>query len=68
MVVALYSKQRVYVFLHYFSLPVLRSCITSGEQWDASIQQVGVVSVASGINNLGTELENLPFVLGLWYV
>jgi hypothetical protein len=55
----------------YFRLPVLRGCITSGEQWAFFIYKSnsaggpgGVVSVASEIN-LGTELENLPLVLGL---
>ena len=46
----------------------MRGCITSGEQWAFFIYKSnsagGVVSVASEIN-LGTELENLPLVLGL---
>jgi hypothetical protein len=60
--VASYCKQH--------KLPVLRGCITSGEQWAFFIYKVdptggGEVSIAPEIS-LGADLENLPLVLGLF--
>lgn len=67
MAVASYCKQQ--------KLPVLRGCITSGEEWEFFIYKCddghdgapmigGKISFACKIK-LGSSLENLPLVLGL---
>ncbi|KAF8347289.1 hypothetical protein F5887DRAFT_1281371 [Amanita rubescens] len=60
MAVASYCKQH--------ELPVLRGCITSGEQWSFFVYKGGdasrQISIADQIS-LGANLENLSLVLGL---
>ena len=54
--------------LDQFRLPVLRGCITSGEQWAFFVYKGGdtsrQISIADQIS-LGANLENLSLVLGL---
>jgi hypothetical protein len=50
------------------SLPVLRGCITSGEQWVFFIYEVkevgGLISCSSEYS-IGRQFQNLPLILGI---